>query len=228
MLPIRVVCGTRYSESDFFEKSALGRCLKLAYVDMPFIEPAVTPGGDFGGLPKIYNRAIREAAARPAVLLFVHDDVHLLDLFWPDRLYMGLEQFQIVGLVGNRRRQPRQPGWRFKNEWFTPEDAEHLSGVIAHGQTFPNTIRRFGALGPCKQLDGVFLAVRSQTLIDHDLYFDERFDFNCYDLDFCRQAEVKGVSMGTMPIGVMHESIGKYRTPAWAEAFRKYCDKWGD
>jgi len=227
MLKIRLVCGTRLSEAEFYATSALGRSLRLAFADLPNVELTLFPGGN-PGLPVVYNQAIRDAAARPAVLLFIHDDVHLLDLFWPDRLYMALEQFQIVGLVGSRRRLPRQPGWRFKNEWFALEDAEHLSGVIAHGDEFPSPIQRFGMLGPCKLLDGVFLAARSETLIAHDLAFDDRFDFNCWDLDFCRQAEAKGVTMGTTPIGVLHQSIGKYRTPAWSAAFQTYCAKWGE
>lgn len=226
MLPIRLICGTRLSETEFHETSALGRSLRIAFCDVPGLELALFPGGN-PGLPVIYNAAIRAAAADPAILLFVHDDVHLLDPYWPDRLHLALEQFQIVGLVGNRRRAPRQPGWAFKDEWFAKETLEHLSGVIGHGTTFPCEIRRYGMLGPCKLLDGVFLAARSDVLISNDLFFDEAFDFNCWDLDFCRQAEAKGVTMGTAPIGVMHESIGKFRTPAWTLAFKTYLDKWG-
>ncbi len=106
--------------------------------------------------------------------------------------------------------------------------SENFSGLIGHGATFPCPIKRFGVLGPCKLLDGVFLAVRSDVLIENDLYFDEAFDFTCWDLDFCRQAEAKGITMGTTAISVMHESIGHYRTTAWATSFKKYLEKWGD
>jgi GT2 family glycosyltransferase len=226
MLPIRLICATRYSETQFHQTSALGRSLRIAYGDVPGLELTVFPDGN-PGLPAVYNIAIRAAAQKPAILLFIHDDVHLLDIFWPDRLHTALELFQIVGLAGNRRRAPRQPAWAFKDEWFTPEDRDNLSGLIAHGTTFPCPIRRLGRLGPCKLLDGVFLAVRSDALLDNDLYFDERFDFTCWDLDFCRQAEAKGITMGTAPIGVMHESIGKFRTAEWATSFQRYLEKWG-
>lgn len=227
MLPLRLVCGTRLSEADFHANSALGRCLRLAYGDVPILELALFPGGN-PGLPAVYNRAIRDAADRPAVLVFVHDDIHLLDLYWIDRLYVALGQFHVVGLVGSTRRLPRQPGWRFRDERFTLEDAAHLSGAIAHGPSFPASVRRFGAVGPCKLLDGVFLAARSDNLIANDLRFDERFDFHCWDLDFCRQAEAKGMIMGTAPIGVLHESRGKFLTDAWSAAFETYCAKWGE
>jgi hypothetical protein len=47
--------------------------------------------------------AIREAATDPAILVFIHDDVHLLDFYWPTRLHHGLAKFDILGLAGNRR-----------------------------------------------------------------------------------------------------------------------------
>jgi hypothetical protein len=227
MLPIRLVCATRYSETEFHQKSGLGRSLGGAYADVPGLELALFPGGN-PGLPVVYNQAIRAAARSPAILLFIHDDVHLVDFFWPDRLHLALAQFQIVGLVGNRRRSPRQPGWLFKDEWFAKDSPEHLSGLIGHGAAFPCPIRRFGTLGPCKLLDGVFLAVSSDLLVERQIYFDEIFDFDCWDLDFCRQAETKGITMGTGPISVMHESAGRFRSEAWVAAFKKYLEKWGD
>jgi GT2 family glycosyltransferase len=50
-----------------------------------------------------------------------------------------------------------------------------------------------------KLLDGVMMAIRSQNLIARDLRFDARFHFHFYDLDFCCQAEIKGIRMGTWP-----------------------------
>ena len=226
MLPIRIVCATRHSEADFHATSALGRSLAIAYADLGGLELTLFPNGN-PGLPAVYNAAIRAAADRPAILLFIHDDVHLLDFFWADHLHVALTQFQIVGLVGNRRRLPRQPGWLFKDEWFNHDDPENLSGLISHGDAFPAPVRRLGALGAVKTLDGVFLAAASHVLIDNQLYFDERFDFYCWDLDFCRQAEAKGITMGTAPIGVMHESAGHFRTAAWADSFQHYLEKWG-
>ncbi len=41
------------------------------------------------------------------------------------------------------------------------------------------------------------MAIRSEILIARDLRFDRQFQFHFYDLDFCRQAEIKGVRMGT-------------------------------
>jgi hypothetical protein len=61
------------------------------------------------GLPIVYNRAIRESARDPATLIFIHDDLHLLDFYWPTRIVHGLAKFDVIGLAGNRRRVARQP-----------------------------------------------------------------------------------------------------------------------
>jgi len=82
------------------------------------------------------------------------------------------------------------------------------------------------AAGTCRP--GVLMAVQSQTLIDNDLYFDEQFDFHFYDLDFCRQAEVKNIELGTWDIAFTHGSKGNCGTDSWRRGYSKYLEKWGD
>jgi GT2 family glycosyltransferase len=78
-----------------------------------------------------------------------------------------------------------------------------------------------------KLLDGLLLAVRSETLRRHAIFFDERFEFHLYDMDFCRQAELKSLRMGTWTLSVIHESRGAYNTPSWHSACADYFSKWG-
>jgi GT2 family glycosyltransferase len=180
------------------------------------------------GLPLLYNTAIRESANDPAILVFIHDDLHLLDFYWPTRIFNGLDKFDIIGLAGNRRRANRQPAWRFLDESLARDDRENLSGVIAHGKNWPaDYISAYGLPGhEVKLLDGVLLAVRSETLLAKNLLFDEAFEFHFYDLDFCRAAEQRGLRMGTWGISVMHESDGAFGTPEWREGYRRYLSKW--
>jgi GT2 family glycosyltransferase len=182
------------------------------------------------GLPVLYNSIIRQAADDPAILVFAHDDLHLLDYFWPTRVMEGLSSFEIIGLAGNKRRLPCQPAWAFKDASFTWDDSTNLSGVVGHGQGHPpENLSAFGA--PRQRvllMDGLFLATHSETLLEHQILFDERFDFHFYDLDFCRQAELRGVTCGTWDIAVVHESRGNFGSPAWYEAYQKYLQKWGD
>lgn len=217
---------TRETKDGFFLNTATGRSLALRAI--PSLD-IVLQTENREGLPAIYNRAIAASRADPAVLIFMHDDIHLCDFYWADQAVMALAHFQIAGLAGNRRRVSNQPSWAFIDDKFTWDARENLSGIVGHGKGFPpKGLGVFGAPGQeVKLLDGLMLMAHSDTLIAHDLRFDERFDFNFYDLDFCRQAEAKKLKMGTWPLSVVHESGGNYLSESWRAAYRRYLEKWG-
>lgn len=227
MKPIRLVCGTRHSEAQFVEQSALGRSLKL--YDYAPRQQLLLFDNNRTGLSTIYNRAIEHARDNPAILVFIHDDISICDFHWVERIHEGLKSFDIIGLAGNTRRMPRQPSWAFTPEmkW---DQREFLSGTVGHGDGFPcNVVSHFGfAPQPCKLLDGLMLAADSERLVQSGLRFDEQFDFHFYDLDFCRQAELRGVTMGTWPISVVHQSGGAYGKPDWRAAYERYLGKYGE
>ncbi len=224
---IRVVCATRKDRDAFFAETALGRSLSLHRPSA--VELRLFPGNR-QGLPEVYNTAISESGKGDVILLFVHDDVHLCDFHWAERLREGLAAFDVVGLAGNRRRVPGQPAWLFTDETLTRDSRDHLSGIVGHGRALPlDGVNDYGPSGkPVKLLDGLFLAVRSDTLRAKSLSFDERFDFHFYDLDFCRQAERAGLSMGTWPISVVHESAGNFANDRWRLSYEAYLEKWRD
>ncbi len=222
---LRIVVATRESKEDFLFKTALGK--SLAVYNYPHIEIALFERNK-SGLPAVYNQAIDAARQDPAILVFVHDDVYLCGFNWPNEVAEGLEHFHILGLAGNKRRSPMQPAWAFIDTKFTWDTRDNLSGIVGHGKGFPPTI--LSQFGPPRQevklLDGLFLACHSTTLQKHDLRFDERFNFHFYDMDFCRQAEIAGLLMGTWPISTVHESPGNFGTEVWLTAYSKYLEKW--
>lgn len=226
-MKIKLVVATRESREDFFVNTATGR--SLAFNAPSFIDLHLYPNNT-RGLSSIYNEVIMESKNDPATLVFAHDDLHLLDFFWFFRVIDGLENFDIVGLAGNRRRVPRQPGWCFLDDNLTPDNFENLSGVVAHGRTFPPS--NLSVFGLPRQrvilLDGLFLASDSRTLLEHKLFFDERFSFHFYDLDFCRQAEMKGLSCGTIDLSLIHESGGSFGSKEWRALYQTYLEKWGE
>src|SRR5262249_24280863 len=132
---LRFVCATRESAADFPTRTALGRSL-APYLRSPSVELKLY-AENREGLPRLYNAALREAASRPAILIFIHDDVHLWDLFWPMHVISGLRAFDVIGLAGNKRRLPRQPSWYYIDERFSRESPENMSGIVAHGNGFP-------------------------------------------------------------------------------------------
>jgi SAM-dependent methyltransferase len=225
MKPIRIVCGTRVSEQEFSTKTALGRSLLIHQAANPV--EIMLFAENKQGLSTIYNRAIDEARENPAILVFVHDDVHLCDFLWSERIREAVVTFDIVGLAGNIRRVEGQPAWAFVDDQFTWDQACFLSGIVGHGDSFPCSVSNFGPVPqPCKLLDGLLLAVDSERLEQAQVRFDEQFEFHFYDMDFCRSAELNGLSMGTWPLSVVHESGGAFGTPAWRESFRRYQDKY--
>lgn len=226
-MKVRVVCATRADRDGFFAATALGK--SLAVHRPAEVELRVFTRNE-AGLPSVYNTAIAESEADGAILVFVHDDVHLCDFHWTDCLERALARFAIVGVAGNRRRVPRQPGWSFLDEAFTRDRRENLSGTVGHGRGFPPV--QIDVFGPSGQqvslLDGVLLAVRSETLHTRGIRFDERFDFHFYDLDFCRQAECAGLTLGTCPLSLVHESGGSFGSDGWRRGYQRYLEKWGD
>lgn len=226
---IRLVCATREpSVEDFYNKTALGRSLAHWHRNLPRLRLQLFPGNR-EGLPLVYNKAIDVVTGDEEILVFLHDDLHLIELFWADELRRAVGEFDIVGLAGNRRRLPRQPSWAFVDENLTWDQPEQLSGSVGHGNGFPAPVTHYGpAPQACRLLDGLMLAARGSVLQKHGLRFDERFQFHFYDLDFCRQAEQLGLSMGTWEIAVIHESGGGVGSESWRAGLADYFDKWGD
>jgi len=227
MKPIRVVCGTRTSQQDFASKTALGRSLVIHQEANPVDVLLFAENGQ--GLSTIYNLAIEHAREKPAILVFVHDDVHLCDFHWGERISEAVQTFNVVGVAGNTRRVPQQPGWAFVDDRFTWDQKQYLSGIVGHGKNFPCHLSNFGPTPQaCKLLDGLLLAADSERLIESGVRFDEQFKFHFYDLDFCRQAELANLTMGTWPLSVVHESGGAFNTPAWCEALGQYRSKYAN
>ncbi len=223
---IRFIVATREKRENFFTRTAMGRSLSL--YNFPFVELHLRDQNRIG-LPAIYNQAIEESKSSPAILVFAHDDVHLCDFFWPNQIISALDKFQLVGLAGNKSRVPNQPSWAFIDTKFTWDSKENLSGVVAHGRGFPPVnLSIYG--DPCQEvklLDGLMLVARSETLINSGLRFDEKFGFHFYDMDLCREAEVKGIKMGTWSISAIHESGGGFGSESWNASYEKYLGKWG-
>lgn len=223
----RFVVATREPREAFAARTATGRSLE-PYLSST-VELRLFPSNT-DGLAKSYNLAIEEARSDPAVLIFMHDDVHILDFHWPQRIVEALARFDVMGVAGTARRLPHQPAWCFIDNDFTWDDSGNLSGAVGDGNGFPaKGVSYFGeSPRQVKLLDGLMFAARSATLVDSDIRFDEQFDFHFYDMDFCREAERKGLTLGTWPLALIHESPGNFLVEGWALERRKYFAKWGD
>ncbi len=225
MLPITLICATRLTEREFWEKSALGRCLKITYGRLPI--KANVFYSNSRGLGACYNEATERIANGDEILLFIHDDVSIVDYYWIDKLLLGFKQFSLLGLAGNRRRVDKQPAWHAIDDKFTWDDPSNLSGIVGHGRGFPCELAVYGSvMQQCKLLDGVLLATKKITLVENRIQFDENFRFHFYDMDLCRQFEHRNLPAGTIPLGIVHESGGNFGGPEWKSSYAQYLAKW--
>lgn len=224
-LDVEIVSATRYSEADFWAKSALGLSLKR-HLKQDARLSAHIAFENSRGLSEVFNDRINQAD-KDATLVFIHDDVWIDEANFTDVVQKGLEQFDVIGIAGNKRILPNQPAWAFIDTQFTWDDKANLSGQIAHSKNAFGTVEVFGeAPAACELLDGVFLAAKKSSLDKANVSFDKQFDFHFYDLDFCRTARQAGLTLGTWLIQLTHQSDGAFGTPQWREKHQKYINKW--
>jgi len=179
------------------------------------------------GVSTCYNRILDEKSGRDEIVIFVHDDVTIGDLFLQEKITAAFDQenYAIAGLAGTSD---------FKihpdlavTSWFQPPP-EAWSGAVENHMPGSSTI--MSAFGPtpkrCVALDGLFLAIDLRK-IGH-VRFEEQLAFHFYDLDFCLTAHLAGLSLGTTNIYVTHRSGGVFSSQAFEEAQTTFRAKWKD
>ena len=245
---IRLVCATQRSETEFWADTLLGRSLTFYRQYAAKFELRLFPNNKTG-LPKLYNQAIEEVRHVPRTLVFIHDDIHFFDMFWPESIEAGLVEFDLIGTLGCKRHYPNQLSWVhvWTGEKVINPNREDVSGAVGHFASGemevamntipakPDHLSPFGAriyfsyFGPSGQkvvlLDGMLMACKSQTLYESDIRFDETFDFHFYDMDLCRQFEKNSLRMGTWRVSVLHGSHGSY-SKNFLKNYPDYVSKW--
>lgn len=225
---IKVVIASRLNEQDFPTKSETAK--SIIELGFPNIHMRVALQNNLS-LSTIYNTVIEESKNDPAILVFIHDDVIMLDYFWPLRIIESLKKYDIIGVAGSKVREPFKGSWGHKkldDGSIVISPIEEVSGIVRHGKELANSkLTYFGDLDcEVKLLDGVLLAVHSDTLHKTNVRFDPIFDFNLYDLDFCRSAEQSNLRMGTCPLAIIHCGKGQYLSDNWKSNYSKYIEKW--
>ena len=224
MKEIMLVCATRMSREEFKRSAPLATSIKQLRATPKKVSARIAYQNRHG-LGTIYNRYLRAPYA-DKILVFVHDDVRIEDLFLAEKLNEALKTFDVIGLAGNREPDPDYPSWY--------DQRRPLTGCVAHVVAQPGAKKQetvfVSSYGPtpeeCGLLDGLFLAVNTERIISASVKFDERFEFHFYDLDFSRSCVRKGLRLGTWPIWVVHESGGSFNSPQWKKAAKLFGDKW--
>lgn len=221
------VVATRLPESKFWKQSPTGRSLqKLQGKSNVRLH---IHHNNKKGLGEVYAAELINEDSD--YIVFLHDDVWLMDENLLEIIHADLSVADIIGVAGTRHRHSRQPAWCFSKittgGGFVVDGANQ-SGVVGHGDPQRCEWSNFGSVGQrCKLLDGVFIAIHTARIKQSNVNFSKEFDFHFYDMDFCRSADRQGLWMKTSNIRLIHSSSGAFGTESWWNGYRKYLSVWG-
>ena len=218
-MKIAIISATRLSREEFEKQSLLFNSLKKYDNDSYVLDVSYN---NVDGLSVVYNRAINKYKESNELqgILFVHDDVNIIDENIFSKIENGWNDFEVLGLAGSNNFSMSHPSWNNGNKVGQSGRVEHYDG---------NGITHVSDYGPvpsrCMVMDGLFLAVKMNIFM-YDISFDEAFKFHHYDMDFCLQVNEIHEKMGTVDIRVAHASVGVF-SDSWQESAKIFRDKWG-
>lgn len=232
--PLLIVTATRTPAKHFYTQTALGRSINVLR-RLGLTVKIMANCENQSPLADVFNQSIKSEFAGHLVI-FAHDDIELHDWHLGFHLSEALKHFDVIGVSGCKNSTNGQPGWAFPRKIGEWANKKNLLGCIGHdtlnskqGLRKLSLLSRFGeSIGKASLLDGVFIAARMDTLLVSQLRFDRNFAFHFYDLDFCRSATAKGMTLGVWPLAMTHQSGGNFSSPEWQEAYSRYLEKWGD
>lgn len=184
------------------------------------------------GLPKVYNVFLNNCRKdQVETAIMIHADVSF-DYYSIMKHYLQIQnKYDIVGLAGTRKIELSISPLT----WFTGSRnyPEERYGRVTHrqfnlGESFFNGHHHPNVKDvEVSTVDGLCF-ILNRNVIDSEARFDERFNFDFYDLDFCLTAITKNhLKIGTMVEPVIHESVGtSILRPEYLIEERKFREKW--
>jgi hypothetical protein len=170
------------------------------------------------GLSECYNEVLKDPTNANKIVLFVHDDVSLEDVFLYEKLTNS--PYSVTGLAGAKSFNKQSD----KLAWHLSAPKEDYVGEVAHTSEGRTWTTVFGnTKGRSLTIDGLFIACKVKDLLEKGLTFDENFNFHFYDIAFCLRANEKQVTCGVLPIRVVHSGLGdSMLTNDWEETSKRF------
>lgn len=152
----------------------------------------------------IYNTFINDMN-KDNYVVFLHDDILVEDAFLLEKLRTGFESYDIVGVAGTKQCDLSAP----MCAWHLMSDPKHFVGEVTHTKDKMFWTNSYGPT-PSRALliDGLFIAVNVERLLESNTRFDEDFSFHHYDISFCLNANANKLKMGVFPIRLVHFGLG--------------------
>lgn len=229
---VKLFTATRHSKDDFLHKTLLGR--SLGYFPAGLLPRVVVRYNNMGdsaiGLGEFYNQCMNSCDAGD-IAIFVHDDVYFHSWYLVEQVREAVQVFDVIGIAGSQNPDLAYPSWGLKfKSGLIPDSWQSgigLSGTVSHFSPGEPQVSYYGVVpARCMLLDGLFLAMNVGNIREKTVSFDPQFRFHCYDIDFCRTANLAGLTLGTWTIPVTHASGGKFDSDEWRDSARRYLEKW--
>jgi hypothetical protein len=227
MKPKRVylVTATKAKTEEEFQKRPIHRSLKKLY-DMydrwEFEFDVVKDNKE--GLTTVYNRYLTEDHKND-IVLFVHDDVIINELFLVEHLRKS--PYAVTGLAGASVVSLKEE----KCAWHLMAKREAYKGEVKHIKDGNIWTTVFGpTAGAVTVIDGLFIAIDVEQVLQRGIKFNEAFTFHHYDISFCLDCVNNSLSVGVMPVNVIHYGLGdSMLTSEWEESNKRfkgaYCNQ---
>jgi GT2 family glycosyltransferase len=175
------------------------------------------------GLSTTYNRFLT-SKYKDFIVLFCHDDVVIDTLFLKE--FLNKSPYVVTGLAGTTE-------YTFKDKapaWHLMSERQNLVGEVKHikDNTIWTTI--FGkTVSSAKLIDGLFIAIDVEKILKTKARFNEKYTFHHYDLALCLECLQHDVSIGIMPINVIHHGLGdSMLTQEWETSAKKFTKEYGN
>jgi hypothetical protein len=218
-LNYKIIVATPHKKEEFREKAGIA----LTLDKLGIYESSSIVYENKQGLPKVYNTFITEEN-RGKKLIFIHDDVVIEDLFFQEKLQIAFEKYDIVGLAGSKQCNLNAD----MAAWHLMSPRDMLVGEAGHSKDGNYWTTNFGPT-PSRALllDGLFIAVNVDRLLDTNTKFDEDFEFHHYDMSFCLIANKNKLKIGVYPIKVTHFGLGDSMiSNDWSKSSVKFKQKY--
>ena len=200
---VTVICTLSKTIEDFEKKPIFPSLEKLNRIYKPEEFTFEIVKENKRGLSEVYNSFINNDLYKNSILLFVHDDVELLDPFLVEKL--NNSPYIVTGLAGTKVCNLDEEHLA----WHLCSKKENYVGEVMHcsNNNYWTTV-----FGPTKQrtliIDGLFISINVEKIKNTQARFNENFKFHHYDMSFCLECNKNKVSVGVLPIHVVHHGLG--------------------
>lgn len=159
------------------------------------------------------------------ILVFMHDDVTILDSNFEKKTEMVFNRFPdvaILGVIGTTVFNANG-GW-----WMCDRRTETIGHIIqGHpDKSEHHLIEKIGFSKNVVTVDGCCFMARAELFKNGTLKFDASYEgYHFYDADICIQAKHKGFNVAVADILIKHESEGPMNK-TWFKNKQMFIDKW--